>query len=154
MSASDPEQPKPRKRPVVLIGLALAAGLGFAWLAWQPVAELRRLAATGVRVEARVPSVEEQRRRSGSTYYPILVFRASDGRVVRERSAVAVASPQAYLGRTVTVVYDPANPSSARPLDTLADGAGAAPWIAGSLAVLAFALAGFLMLAPRRERTG
>lgn len=146
--------PAPRGRPWMIAFFAVAAGIGCLWLAWQPVAERRHLAATGLRAEARVPSVEEQRRRSGSTYYPILVFRTADGRFVRERSAVPVASPQAYLGRIVTVVYDPANTATARPLDTLQGGVGAATWIAGGLAVLAFAFAGFLMLAPRRGQAG
>lgn len=137
-----------RGRPLVIALVAIAAGLGFTWLAWQPIEEARRLQAGGIRVEARVPSVDEQRRRNVSTYYPIFVFRTREGRVVRERSAVAVAAPDRYLGQSVMVVYDPANTATVRSEDSL--GAGDTPWIAGGLAVLSFVFAGFLLLAPRR----
>jgi type II secretory pathway component PulM len=150
MDTAAPTQP--RKRPWIIGAVAIAAGLGLVWLAWQPITETRRLAATGLRVEARVPSVEEQRRRSGSTYYPIFVFRTPEGRVVRERSAVAVDSAQAYLGRTVMVVYDPENTATVRSVASLQTGAGSTPWIAGGLALLAFAFAGLVLFAPVRTR--
>jgi hypothetical protein len=146
--------PATRGRPWIIALLAAAAGLGFAWLAWQPIGEARHLAASGVRTEARVNTVEEQRRRSGSTFHPVFVFRTPDGRVVRERSAVAVDSPQPYLGRTVTVVYDPANTATVRSLESLQAGAGSTPWIAGALSLLAFAFAGFLMRPLRRPPSG
>ena len=108
-----------RSRGSLLIGLvAILAGIGLAYLAWVPIAEVHQLAADGVRTEARVGTVQEQRRRSGASYYPVFIFRTSDGRVVRERSAVAVAAPEPYLGRTVTVVYDAGNPANTNRLNS------------------------------------
>ena len=143
---------QPRKRPLLIGLIAIAAGIGLAYLAWRPIADIRHLAATGVRAEARVNTVEEQRRRSGSTYYPIFVFRTQDGRVVRERSAVPVSSPEPYLGRTVTVVYAPGDLSSVRSVQSLAEGAGQTPWIAGALALLALGFAAFVLLTPPAKK--
>lgn len=147
-AAQPSAQPAP-KRPILLAAIFLAAGVGLSVLAWLPVAEVRHLAANGVRAEARVYSVEEHRRRGVSTYYPIFVFRTADGRVTRERSAVSVSSLEPYRGgRTVEVVYDPADTSTVRPAASVAEGPGALPWIFGGFALAAFGL-GALVLFKR-----
>jgi hypothetical protein len=140
-AAAPPPAPAP-KRAYILGLVAILAGLGFAWLAWSEVDEIRSLARDGVRAEATVTGMEEHRsRKGGSTFYPIYVWRTPEGRVVRERSAASVTREAYPSGRRVQVVYDPVNTASVRSVDSLDEGAGAPPWIAGVLSLLCFALA-------------
>lgn len=148
-AATPPARPVP-KRPFVAGIIFLAAGIGLAVLAWMPIAEDRHLAANGVRTEARAPSIEEHRRRGVSTYYPVFLFRTADGRMLRERSSVSVPSVEPYRsGRPVAVVYDPANPSSVRPADSVGGGVGALSWILAALALTAFGLAAVALFKRR-----
>jgi len=145
MSGAAPAAPasKPPRRPILLGVIFALVGAGLAALAWSMVADVRRLAASGVRVEAQVVTVDEFRRRGVSSYVPTFVFRTADGRVVRERSSETLSSMDEFSGgRRVTVIYDPADPSRVRLASSVAAGAGVLPWIIGGFALAAFALAG------------
>ena len=116
-AASPPPAPAAPKRAYILGLAAVLAGLGFAWLAWSAVDEIRSLARDGVRAEATVTGMEEHRgRRGGSTFYPVYVWRTPEGRVIRERSAASVTREAYPSGRRVQVVYHPANTASVRPV--------------------------------------
>ncbi len=149
-AASPP--PAARKRPIVLGAIFVLAGIGLPWLAWSYIDEVRQLARSGMRAEATVTSMEEHRsRRSGSTFYPIFVWRTPEGRVVRERSAVPVTPEDYRSRRTVTIVYDPADTATARPVGSLnAGGAGIGPWILGALALICFGLGGLVLFGKQR----
>lgn len=155
MSASetDPGRAPARARPIGLAVIFGVLGLGLAGVTWYQVADVRALAARGVRAEAQVVSVDQFSKRGSVSYVPTFSFRTAEGRVVRERSAETLTSNEEFSGgRRVAVVYDPTDPSRVRLASSVDGGVGVLPWILGGLAALSLAVAGYAMVAKPKTR--
>jgi len=148
MSASEPGRAPVGRKPVGLAVIFGVLGLGLGVACWYQVADARVLAASGVRAEAQVVSVDRFTRRGVESFVPTFTFRTADGRVVRERSSETLSSDTEFAdGRRVAVVYDPADTSRVRLASSVDGGIGVLAWVLGGLAALSFAVAGYAMMA-------
>lgn len=127
---------------IFFAGIFVLVGLGFVAMGRYLVRSASRLASVGVRVPGQVVGM-----RTGETsdigrgsYYPILRFRTADGHDIETSSDIGTDPPPAREGDHVTVVYDPAEPRTARIDSTLGRGSGIG-WacIVGGTALALFA---------------
>lgn len=111
---------------IFFAGLFVAVGLGFVAMGRYLIRSANRLASVGVRVPGEVIGmrVNETSEVGRSSYYPILRFRTADGREMETSSDIGTDPPPAREGDHVTVIYDPAEPRTARIDSTLGRGSG------------------------------
>ncbi|APB33072.1 hypothetical protein GlitD10_0758 [Gloeomargarita lithophora Alchichica-D10] len=83
----------------------LALGFGF-------FQHTRSFLATAATTTGEVIALE--RRRSSNVYYPVVKFVGSDGEPVRFEGQVGSTPPAFRVGQMVEVLYNPAQPQSAR----------------------------------------
>ena len=98
--------------PLVLLGLGLLAGAGFA--AWSEL-EFRKIAVEtdGRVVEMIAHTSRDSDGRSSRTYTPVFTFNLPSGKEVRVEGSVASNPPCCSVGEAVRVRYDPARPERA-----------------------------------------
>lgn len=87
---------------VVLFGSVFAAAGGFVFYRGH------RLVRTGQRAEADV--VDLRWSPHSEVYFPVVAFRAADGRAVEARTRTGRNPPAVRVGQRVRVIYDPGAP--------------------------------------------
>ncbi|MGH3729193.1 MAG: DUF3592 domain-containing protein [Micromonosporaceae bacterium] len=131
---------------ILCTGVFVAVGVGFAAIGQYLVRSARKLASVGVRVPGEVIGmrVDQSAEVGRGSDYPILRFRTVDGRDVETSSDIGTDPAPAHEGDQVTVLYDPADPRTARIDSTLGRGSGIgwACLIGGGLLALAATLLG------------
>ncbi|MQA96846.1 MAG: DUF3592 domain-containing protein [Streptosporangiales bacterium] len=127
---------------IFFAGLFVLVGLGFVAMGRYLIRSANRLARVGVRVPGEVVGmrVNETSEVGRGSYYPVLRFATADGRDVETASDIGTDPAPAREGDRVTVVYDPAEPRTARIDSTLGRGTGIG-WacVIGGAALAAFA---------------
>lgn len=111
---------------IFFAGLFVLVGLGFVAMGRYLIRSARRLASIGVRVPGVVAGIRasETSDVGRGSYYPILRFRTADGQDIETSSDIGTDPPPAREGDRVTVVYDPAEPRTARIDSMLGSGSG------------------------------
>jgi hypothetical protein len=127
------------------IGLLLLSVGGY--LVWDTRAWLARsVEAPGVVIEM-VRIVDPKQ---GALFAPLVRFQTADGRTIEFQSSLRTNPPAYSAGDTVTVLYDPARPSSAAIASTF--GLWFAPAIVGFIGVV-FTAVGVIAAVVRRRWT-
>ncbi|WP_455382070.1 DUF3592 domain-containing protein [Salinispira pacifica] len=99
------------------IGLAmLAGGLIYAVVILAFIGRAAHTEGTIVRIDSVKNAVPfmDQVKGSGVIYYPVVQFKTQDGKTIDFRAASGSQRPRFSVGDSVSVMYDPANPSDSR----------------------------------------
>ena len=139
-----------------LIGLLLATGFGYG--AWMWTADHRHMQAVGRATEGTIVGRREDRGRgrgvSGGEQYvswrPVFRFPAAEGTSVEAVAQQRMEPDDIRVGRTMPIVYDPADPTQVYLATALAKGPGFTPWLLGGVALSIGAASLFFLRRSRR----
>lgn len=130
----------------LLVGLGMLIGAGL--LVRNTQSFVARAASAQGQVVDLIPSRSSQN--SSTTWAPQVRFTAADGQVVEFQSSTSSNPPAYARGETVTVLYDPATPQSARLKGLFSLWGG--PLILGGLGAVFFLIGLGFLLVPRLTR--